>query len=74
MVNVTHRHDPQNKQTFQPTTNPKKHKSSKTNSKHLTKQVHELGPMSALEKEALEKAVPDLIAQVRGWFGLLKKK
>ena len=36
--------------------------------------MHELGPMSALEKEALEKAVPDLIAQVRGWFGLLKKK
>lgn len=27
-------------------------------------QVHELGPMSAMEKEALEKAVPDLVAQV----------
>ena len=27
-------------------------------------EVHALGPLSALEKEALDKAVPDLIAQV----------
>lgn len=44
-----------------------KSKSNQIKTHTHTKQVHELGPMSAMEKEALEKAVPDLIAQVRGW-------
>ena len=38
--------------------------------KNGVEQIHDLGPISALEKAALEKAIPDLISQVwmDGWM------
>ena len=33
--------------------------------KQGVEKIHELGPMSPMEKEALDKAVPDLVAQAK---------